>query len=146
VSNLTPARATNDALLRKMQEFMKANQLAHPQPRTGPVKCNECGKEWLEECTCGMGVSRSLFAFHDNIGGTYKVWSCEDVYFIQYDDDDRSQSLLFGADDLTRIAKMWLALQEADEGTHEHIYADSFDPRYEVCSCGAARQKQEKDD
>jgi hypothetical protein len=110
--------------------------------RAGPVKCAKCGAEWVN-CTCDTtGITHHLLAFHDTIGGTYKVWECEDTVFVQNESERATQTIIFLPQELTRLAQMWLAMQEVDGRTHEHIFASTLDPRYEICACGEVRQAQ----
>jgi hypothetical protein len=133
------SQPTGTAAVEIVQAMIDKLGYQRPQPKTGPVMCAECGKEWVD-CTCdATGVSRNHFAFYDQLGGAYKVWTCEGPVFVTHDYQGREQSLIFLPDELTRLAQTWLALQENDGTPHQHNYASTLDPKYEACSCGAAR-------
>ncbi len=77
-----------------LQAMMDEIHRHRPQPKSGPVMCAECGEEWIN-CTCDeTGISRNLFAFHDRIGGTYKVWICEDPVFITHEYEGKSECII----------------------------------------------------
>jgi hypothetical protein len=131
-------------ILAALQEQIEKLQQFMPKPNTDLILCETCGKEWQHECACGLGVCRNILAFHDNIDGIIRLWSCEDVLFLETLHDGNKNSILISADDLTRIAKEWLAQQDEDESDHIHTFHEALDPHYVTCSCGVSRKKKVK--